>query len=140
MSSLVLKAMLGLHRIPANMKTKKNFVAPKAQSTFRRCQAPVGHLSEEVTAVTSLSTQENSRCSLVLSLPGSCMSPVSKAPEHVAESSARTASMLPKCFADLVQEMKHQDFHRARCGSLSPALCCHPAQAAQEKRLLQPTQ
>lgn len=90
MSSLVLRAMLGvhrIHRIPANMKTKKDFVAPKANIS-QLSQAPVGLLSEQVTAVTSESTQENSRCSLVLSLPGSCLSPVSKAPEHVAESSA----------------------------------------------------
>lgn len=44
-------------------------------------------VQQEVTPATSKSTQENSKCSLVLSLSGSCKSPVSKAPEHVAESS-----------------------------------------------------
>lgn len=75
--------------IPASMKTKRTLWLRNAN--INQLSQDARHqwdtTQQKVTAVTSKSTQESSRCSLVLSLPGSCMSPVSKAPEHVAVSS-----------------------------------------------------
>lgn len=88
MTLLLLWAMLGIHRTPANTKKMTLWLQNANISQLSQdARHQWGTTQQEVTPVTSKSTQEDSRCSPVLSLSGSCMSSVSKAHEHVAESS-----------------------------------------------------
>lgn len=86
MSSLVLRATLGIHRIPANTKMKRILWLQNAN--ISQLSQGAGHQWG--------TTQQNSRCSPVLSLSCSCMSPARKGPEssHLCRDSINAVQVL----------------------------------------------
>lgn len=137
-SSLVLIAVLGVHRIPANIKTKSNLLLQHANihkssqlsRDVRHREAPLsrkGHRSPNPSPQRPLRRTADAplSCPYQANAPACPWSAKPLSPWLNPPISAGTASMLPKYFADLVQ-MKHQDFLQSQMWLTVPSTLLSP--------------
>lgn len=136
MSSLVLREALGIHRIPANTKMKRNLLLQNPN--ISQLSQDARHGGHHSAGGDTCHLKEHSREQQMLSCP--CQAPAcpqSAKPLSMwlnPPISAGTVSMLPKCFADLVQEMKHQDFSRSHTWLPVPSTLLSPSTSCIRER------